>query len=94
MREWGEGMNLYLYRLGESTPLLEIEDVKDFTADTVTRKSGETYGPLAADCELSSVPECTETLRADYRTAHPTQETRLEELEELMAGLMFGGEGQ
>lgn len=47
MREWGEGMNLYLYRLGESTPLLEIEDVKDYTADTVTRKSGETYGPLA-----------------------------------------------
>ena len=61
MREWGEGMNLYLYRLGESTPLLEIEDVKDYTADTVTRKSGETYGPLAADCKLSSVPECRAT---------------------------------
>lgn len=94
MREWGEGMNLYLYRLGESTPLLEIEDVKDYTADTVTRKSGETYGPLAADCELSSVPECTETLRADWRKRCPSQETRLEELEELVAGLMFGGEGQ
>lgn len=64
------------------------------SADTVTRKSGETYGPLAADCELSSVPECTETLRADWRKRCPSQETRLEELEELVAGLMFGGEGQ
>jgi len=27
-----------------------------------------------------------------YRAAHPTQETRLEELEELVAALMFGGE--
>ena len=35
-----------------------------------------------------------ETLRADYRAAHPTQETRLEELEELVAALMFGGEGE
>ena len=36
---------------------------------------------------------CSETLRADYRAVHPTQETRLEELEELVAALMFGGEG-
>ena len=32
------------------------------------------------------------TLRADYRAAHPTQETRLEELETLVAALLFGGE--
>lgn len=87
-------MNLYLYRMGETAPLLEIEDVAEYTADAVVTETGETYGPLAEDCELSSVPECTETLRADYRTAHPTQETRLEELEELMAALLFGGEGK
>lgn len=87
-------MNLYLYRMGEQAPLLEIENVVEYTADAVVTEFGETYGPLAEDCELSSVPECTETLRADYRMAHPTQETRLEELEELMAGLMFGGEGE
>ena len=86
-------MNLYLYRMGETTPLLEIEDVAEYTADAVVTSSGETYGPLAEDCELSSVPECTETLRADYRAAHPTQETRLEELETLVAALLFGGEG-
>ena len=87
-------MNLYLYRMGETTPLLEIEDVAEYTADAVVTSSGETYGPLAEDCELSSVPECTETLRADYRAAHPTQETRLEELETLVAALLFGGEGE
>lgn len=87
-------MNLYLYRLGESTPLLEIKDVANYTADAVVTESGETYGPLAEDCELSSVPECTETLRADWRMRCPSQETRLEELEELVAALMFGGEGE
>lgn len=87
-------MNFYLYRMGETAPLLEIEDVAEYTADAVVTETGETYGPLAEDCELSSVPECTETLRADYRTAHPTQEIRLEELEELMAALLFGGEGE
>ena len=49
-------MNLYLYRLGESTPLLEIKDVANYTADAVVTESGETYAPLAEDCELSSVP--------------------------------------
>jgi len=87
-------MNLYLYRLGESTPLLEIKDVANYTADAVVTESGETYAPLAEDCELSSVPECTETLRADWRKRCPSQETRLEELEELVAALMFGGEGE
>ena len=77
-------MNLYLYRLGESTPLLEIKDVANYTADAVVTESGETYAPLAEDCELSSVPECTETLRADWRKRYPSQETRLEELEELV----------
>ena len=85
-------MNLYLYRLGESTPLLEIEDVVDHTADAVVTKSGETYGPLAESYELSGKADCSQTLRADYRAVYPTQETRLEELEELVAALMFGGE--
>lgn len=87
-------MNLYLYRQGEAIPLLEIQDVADYTADAVVTESGETYGPLAADCELSSVPECTETLRANWRKRCPATETRLEELEELVAELMFGGEGE
>lgn len=87
-------MELYLYRLGETTPLLEIEDVVEYTADAVITGSGESYGPMAEDCELSSVPECTETLRADWRKRCPSQETRLEELEELVAALMFGGESE
>ena len=87
-------MKLYLYRTGEAAPLLEIEDVAEYTADAVVTKSGETYGPLAEDCELSGKADCSETLRADWRKRCPSQETRLEELEELVAGLMFGGEGQ
>lgn len=85
-------MTLYLYRVGEPLPLLDIENVAEYTADSVTTVTGETYAPLAEDCELSSVPECTETLRANWRARYPTQEARLEGLEELMAGLLFGGE--
>ena len=51
------------------------------------------YRPLAEGYELSGKADCSETLRADYRAAHPTQETRLEELETLVAALLFGGEG-
>lgn len=85
-------MTLYLYKIGIAKPVLTVENAQSYTADSVTAADGTVYGPLAEDCELSSVPECTETLRADYRAAHPTQETRLEELEELVAALMFGGE--
>ena len=73
-------MTLYLYKIGTEKPVLTVENARSYTADSVTAADGTVYGPLAADCELSSVPECTET--------------RLEELEELVAGLMFGGEGE
>lgn len=54
---------------------------------------GPVYRPLAEGYELSGKADCSETLRADYRAAHPTQETWLEELETLVAALLFGGEG-
>ena len=87
-------MTLYLYKTGTNVPVLTIEDVQSCTADAVTAADGTVYAPLAEDCELSSKADCSETLRADYRAAYPTQETRLEELEELVAALMFGGEGE
>ena len=91
-------MTLYLYRIGTEVPILTIENVQNYTADSVTAKNAEgnpiVYSPLAADCELSSKADCSETLRADYCASYPTQETRLEELEELVAELMFGGEGE
>ena len=52
------------------------------------------YAPLAEDCELSSKVDCSETLRADWRAAHPSDKTRIEELEALMAELLFGGESE
>ena len=79
-------MTLYLYKIGTEKPVLTVENAQSYTAD------GTLYEPLAENYELSGKADCSETLRADYRAAHPTQETRLEELEELMAALMFGGE--
>lgn len=84
-------MKLYLYRIGDKTPMLEMENVASYTGDQVVAEDGTIYGPLAEGCELSSLPDCSEALRADWRREHPTAEKRLEELEELMASLLFGG---
>ena len=85
-------MNLYLYKIGTNTPDLTFEDVASYTANKVVAKDGTVYTPLADDMELSSVPDCSEKLRAKYRAEHPSQEARINELEELMASLLFGGE--
>ena len=58
------------------------------------RKDGLWEARYIKGYELSGKADCSETLRADYRAAYPAQETRLEELEELVAALMFGGEGE
>lgn len=87
-------MTLYFYKIGTNTPALTIENAQSYTTDSVTDADGTIYGPLAEDYELSGKADCSETLRADYRAAHPTQETRLEELETLVAALLFGGEGE
>lgn len=90
-------MTLYLYKIGTDVPLLTFENVRQYTAEMVmaTDSSGSTavYTPLAEDCELSSRADCSETLRADWRAAHPDERTRIEELEALMAELLYGGEG-
>lgn len=78
-------MILYLYKLGTNTPALTIKNARSYTADSVTDEDGAVYRPLAEGYELSGKADCSETLRADYRAAHPTQETRLEELETLVA---------
>ena len=87
-------MTLYLYQIGTNVPVLTIENVLSYTADAVTAADGAVYAPLAADCELSGKADCSETLRADHREEHPDEGTRLDELEMLVAGLLFGGEGE
>ena len=87
-------MTLYVYKIGTNIPALTVENVQSYTADSVMAADGTVYGPLAEGYELSGKADCSEALRADYRAAHPAQETRLEELEELVAALMFGGEGE
>ena len=88
-------MTLYLYRIGEAVPCLTIEHAVSYTDAEVTAViNGETvvYTPLAEDCELSTKQDCSETLRADWRSAHPSVQIRIEELEALMAALLFGAE--
>ena len=87
-------MTLYVYKIGTNIPVLTVENAQSYTADSVTAADGAVYKPLAEDYELSGKADCSERLRADYRTAHPAQETRLEDLEELVATLMFGGESE
>lgn len=85
-------MTLYLYKIGTNVSVLTVENAQSYTADSVTAADGTVYAPLAEGYELSSKADCSETLRADYRAAHPTQTERIEELETLVAGLLFGGE--
>ena len=75
-------MTLYLYKIGSSSLVLTIENVQGYTADSVTALKTDgstvTYAPLAEDCELSSKADCSETLRAAWRTAHPEPPTNAE----------------
>ena len=84
-------MTLYLYTKGEAKPRLTLENVLSYTDSVVVTTEG-VYAPLAEDCELSETADCTGTLREDYRRDNPGVENRLEELEALMAELLFGGE--
>ena len=63
-------MNLYLYKTGTSTPVLTMENVVSYTDNRAVTEDGGVYGPFALDCELSSIPDCSETLRADWRRGH------------------------
>lgn len=63
-------MNLYLYKTGEHTPVLTIENVVSYTDNQAVTEEGSVYGSFDPDCELSSKPDCSETLRADWRRAN------------------------
>ena len=86
-------MTLYLYQTGAHAPVLALEHMVSYTADQVVTEAG-CYGPLAEGCELSATPDCSGTLRADYRRDYPSAETRLEDLETLVAELLFGGDAE
>lgn len=75
-------MTLYLYKTGHSTPDVTIENVAFYTADMVLTSDGGIYSPLAEGWELSSLPDCSEALRADWRNKNPTTDARIAVLEE------------
>lgn len=87
-------MKLYIYDRESKTPCIEIKDAEAYTADSVIGKDGTCYAPLASECELSAKADCSETLRADWREANPSDWARIEELEALVALLLYGGEGE
>ena len=78
-------MTLYLYKIGTSVQTLTLRNVQGYTADSVTAldEHGEIviFAPLIDGYELSSKPDCSETLRQAWRTAHPDAEARLGALE-------------
>lgn len=84
-------MELYIYKIGMRTPALTIKNVTSYTADKAITEEGCIYGPFAEDYELSSKLDCSETLREDWRRIHPLSEQRINELEALMAEVLFGG---
>lgn len=63
-------MTLYLYRIGTNVPVLTIENAVSYTDSRAETEEGAVYGPFAEDVELSSLPDCSETLRADWRRAN------------------------
>ena len=63
-------MDLYLYKTGTSTPVLTIENVVSYTDNQAVTEDGGVYGPFAEDVELSSLPDCSATLRAQWRREH------------------------
>lgn len=85
-------MTLYLYKTGTGVPVLTIEDAVSYTDGEVRTEDGTAYGPFGPDRELSSKPDCSEALRAKWRAEHPSAEARVEELEALIAELLYGGE--
>lgn len=87
-------MTLYLYNSASRVPLLTIENVISYTADELRTEDGTVCSPLAEGIEFSSLPDCSETLRANWRGEHPSNEARIEELEELFALLLYGGEDE
>lgn len=63
-------MDLYVYRKGTSEPFDLVENVASYTDSTVITADGVVYEPFADWVELSSVPDCSEALRADWRMTH------------------------
>lgn len=80
-------MTLYVYKTGTDVPVLTIENAVSYTDSRAETADGGVYGPFAGDCELSSLPDCSETLRADWRRDHPSAEDRVKALEQEMAAI-------
>ena len=70
-------MELYLYKVGTVTPAMKIENAAHYTDARVVTEDGAVYEPLTEGYELSSLPDCSETLRADWRRNNPTGQDQL-----------------
>ena len=76
-------MTLFMYDTATKAVLLEIENVVSYTDNSVVTENGTVYSPLADYVELSSLPDCSETLRDEWRKSQcPSTEKRVCDLEE------------
>lgn len=73
-------MTLYLYKTGTRVPTTVVENVVSYTSGKIVAEDG-VYAPFAEDVEFSFLPDCSETLRADWRREHPSQEERMDALD-------------
>lgn len=87
-------MTLYLYKTGMNVPEMTIENAVSYTDREIVTEDGCVLGPLAEGLELSETADCAGALRAAWRLDNPSSESRIEELETLMAEVLFGGEGE
>lgn len=81
-------MTLYLYKIGTAVPVMVFENAIAYSDGQVITEertadgsSAIVYGPFAENCEVSSLPDCSEALFAKWREDHPTQEERLYAIE-------------
>ena len=84
-------MELYLYHRETGMLINKLEHVLSYTDRRVVTAEG-VYEPLDEAVELSTLPDCSEALRKAWQQLYPSAETRLDELELLMAQLLFGGD--
>lgn len=81
-------MKLYLYKIGTAAPVMAFDNAISYSDSRVMTEertadgsSTIVYGPFAENCELSSLPDCSEALFSKWREDHPTQEERLSAIE-------------
>lgn len=82
-------MLLYFYNR-HTGRLADVMEADGYNGDFAWAGDSTVY--FDRDWEVSTAPDLGQALRAEWQAANPTQASRLEEVEFLLAELLFGGE--